>query len=107
MPFLYCELAVNTYGEDTEEWARYQIGKMNQQLGNRGSPDEWQRLQVEADHPIIHGLVRYELIQEPLPSGSGIRSTTEYQDFLIDFPDTLFSDLARIQYQQLNERGNP
>jgi tetratricopeptide (TPR) repeat protein len=102
------ELAVNTYGEDTEEWARYQIGKMNQQLGNREEArDEWQRLQVEADHPIIHGLVRYELIQEPLPSGSGIRSTTEYQDFLIDFPDTLFSDLARIQYQQLNERGNP
>ena len=80
------------------------IGKMNQQLGNREEAwDEWQRLQVEG---IIHNswTGSSELIQNPasdqvseLLRSIRFRSIFRIRYFLI----------CAIQYQQLNERGNP
>ena len=100
------QIAVENYGEDTEEWARYTIGLLEKKSGIPDKArDEWKRLSMDADNPVVHGLARYELfhLDAPVPSASSVRESTEYQELLLDFPNTLFSDLVRLE---VNENGN-
>jgi len=59
--------------------------------------EEWQRLTLDADHPVIHGLTRYELLHLRKPVGVSDQDGTAYQELLLDFPNTIFSDLARLE----------
>lgn len=91
------QLAVNHYGTDTEEWARFTIGELYQKAGNNEKArQEWERLAIDVDHPVIHGMLKYELVQHQPEIAGNIENSTPYQELLIDFPNTLFSDLARI-----------
>ena len=104
---LYREIAVAHYGEDMEEWTRYWIGRLQRSAGNpQAALDEWNRLLEDVDHPLIHGLVRSKIINTAQPEDSAIASATQYQNLLLDFPDTLFADLARLELQQ-REPMNP
>lgn len=95
------QLAVNEYGNDSEEWARYTIGKMMQISGDRQSAtDELKRLKIDVDHPVIQGMVELELLQLTQPADDTIGNMTRYQELLIDFSDTIFSDLARLEMQR-------
>ena len=98
------QIAVDNYGEDTEEWARYAIGALEKQAGFlEKAKEEWKRLNMDADNPVVHGLLRYELFHLATTPAEPVRESTEYQELLLDFPNTLFSDLARLE---VNENGN-
>ncbi|MBD3268110.1 hypothetical protein GF373_15705 [bacterium] len=92
------ELAVNHYWDDMEEWARYTIAEMEKKAGDQAAArDEWKRLALDADHPILHGKTRMELLDLKKSAFEIIEDSTAYQDFLLDFSNTLFSDLVRLQ----------
>lgn len=102
------QIAVSHYGEDTEEWARYTIGDLLMKSGKtEDAIAEWERLQIDVDHPVIHGMLRYSMLQENILSEDRIVDSTDYQNLMIDFPDTLFSDLVRLEYQALRNKENP
>jgi tetratricopeptide (TPR) repeat protein len=95
---LFRQIAVDYYADDIEEWARYQIGLLEKMAGNKETArEEWQRLTLDADHPVIHGLTRYELLHLRKPVGVSDQDGTAYQELLLDFPNTIFSDLARLE----------
>jgi len=90
------QLAVEHYGNDTEEWARFQIGVLKRESGQlEEARQEWKRLLLDVDNPIIHGMVRLELVRSELASGNAVSNTGEFQELLIEFPDSIYSDLAR------------
>ncbi len=106
VPFLR-QLAVKHYGEDMEEWARYEIGQLLKNQGDKeGAREEWKRLLVDVDHPVIHGIVQLKLLQSTQTADEA-QSATQYQDLLLEFPDTIFSDLARLEMQHNLSTVNP
>jgi|GEM_PF-3932801 tetratricopeptide (TPR) repeat protein len=99
------QLAVERYGEETEEWARFAIGKIEAENGNwQSAREEWERLLLDVDHPLIHGITRLNLTRLPQPSGEIIADMTAYQKIMLDFPDTLIFDLAKMEAQQVSAR---
>lgn len=95
------QLAVNYYGSDLEEWARYYIGKLKQRTGDAdGARQEWERLLLDVDEPVVHGLTQLELLQLNGRADANITNMTYYQNILIDMPNSLFADLARLQMQR-------
>lgn len=99
-------LAVQQYGNDEEEWARYWIGDLFQHEGNLAeASDEWSRLLLDVDHPIIHGMIRLQLL-EPELAEDEIAAMTGYQQLLNEFPESLFADLARLDIQ-VQENDTP
>lgn len=92
------ELAVAEYGQDTEEWARYETGRLAMISGDSETALEtWDELLLDVDHPVYHGLVRYRKWNA---SGEVNAATGDYQKLLTDFNDTLFADLARIEMRE-------
>jgi len=102
------ELAVAYYGEDTEEWARYTIGELKARSGDReGAIEEWKRLLLDVDHPVYHGMIRYQFTRmQPAASGE-VTSVSQYQQLLLNFPDSLFSDLARLEAEEYTKGLTP
>ncbi len=95
------QLAVDYYGGDLEEWARYYIGKLKQRTGDTdGARQEWERLILDVDEPVVHGLTQLELLQLNDRADAQITNMTYYQDLLIDMPNSLFADLARLRMQR-------
>ncbi|MEW6238506.1 MAG: tetratricopeptide repeat protein [Candidatus Omnitrophota bacterium] len=102
------ELAVKGYGEDIEEWARYDIGRLKRDAGDRaGASEEWRRLLLDVDNPAIRGMTQLELLQMSSPSGLRMEDATKYRQLLLDLPDTIFSDLARLEMQRINTAEKP
>lgn len=94
------QLAVEHYGSDVEEWARYYIGQLKYQSGDLdGAREEWRRLLVDVDHPVIQGMTHLDLLKLNPSSSADIADMTEYQEIMMELPNTLFSDLARLQMQ--------
>jgi hypothetical protein len=95
------QLAVDYYGGDLEEWARYYIGKLKQRTGDTdGARQEWERLILDVDETVVHGLTQLELLQLNDRADAQITNMTYYQDLLIDMPNSLFADLARLRMQR-------
>ncbi|MFB3787621.1 MAG: hypothetical protein ACE15F_14770 [bacterium] len=102
------QLAVNQYGEDMEEWARYHIGKLKWEAGDRtGAREEWERLLLDVDQPVIHGLTRWELVHLDEPGVAPESVQAQREDLIMKMPDTLFADLARLETQQRARREQP
>ncbi|MDX9752998.1 MAG: hypothetical protein RBU29_03505 [bacterium] len=96
------QLAVENFGEDTEEWARFTIGLLENQAGQKETAQsDWQRLALDADHPTIYGMTRYELLHLTQPAHAAVFDSTAVQLFLLDFPQTLFSDLVRLESERM------
>jgi tetratricopeptide (TPR) repeat protein len=94
-------LAVDYYETDTEEWARYQIADLQAQSGQwEDAVVEWKRLLLDVDHPVYHGLVRYKLTNVPSQANHLVESASQFQELLTEFPNSLFSDLARIEAEE-------
>ena len=102
------QLAVEQFDKDPAEWARYQIGRLKEEAGDaEGARKEWDQLLLEANHPVILGMLRRNRIHRINAAGERITDMTAYQELLLDFPDTLASDLARLEVQQDMMRIRP
>jgi len=102
------QLAVEQYGKDTEEWARFTIGKWKADFGDEaGARKEWDPLLLEADHPVILGMLRLHRLHRTNAAGEKILDMTAYQELLLDHPDSLISDRARLTVQQEMMRIQP
>ncbi len=102
------QLAVNQYGEDMEEWARYTIGKLKMEAGDRtGAREEWERLLLDVDQPVIHGLTRWGLLHLDAPEQTPESIQSQREDLILKLPNTLFADLARLEAQQRARREQP
>ena len=105
-PF-YRQIAVAQYGEDTEEWARYVIGDLERISGQwSAARQEWERLALDVDHPVIHAMIRWELWRAAVAEDA-VAAATGFQNLLMDFPDSLASDLARLEFQKRSQTNNP
>jgi hypothetical protein len=105
-PF-YREIAVAQYGEDTEEWARYVIGDLQRIAGEwQAAAKEWERLALDVDHPVIHAMIRWQLWSEAAAEDT-VAAATGFQNLLMDFPDSLAADLARLEFQKRSQTANP
>lgn len=101
-------LAVEQYGEDAEEWTRYYIGRLKNESGDStAAREEWERLLVEVDNPIIQGMTRLDLLQLGSASAASIADTTAYQDIMTQLPNTIFSDMTRLQMQRKFSKEQP
>ncbi|MGC9326961.1 MAG: hypothetical protein ACP5I1_04965, partial [Candidatus Hinthialibacter sp.] len=61
--------------------------------------EEWRRLLTDVDHPVIEGMTRLDLLELNATSSAHIADMTEYQEIMMELPNTLFSDMARLQMQ--------
>ncbi|MDP8245392.1 MAG: hypothetical protein P9L94_15010 [Candidatus Hinthialibacter antarcticus] len=105
-PF-YRQIAVAQYGEDTEEWARYVIGDLERISGQwSAARQEWERLALDVDHPVIHAMIRWELWRAAV-ADDAVAAATGFQNLLMDFPDSLAADLARLEFQKRSQSNNP
>ncbi len=94
-------LAVSQYETDTEDWARYQVGELKARMGDwEGAVDEWKRLLLEVEHPVYHGLIQYQFTRLPSEASGLVESASHRQELMAEFPDTLFSDLTRIETEE-------
>ncbi len=99
------QLAVEHYGDDVEEWSRFTIGKLLHESGNRKeAEEEWTRLLNDVDHPFLHGLTRLKLHQLQKSATDTIVTQTSYQEIMLDFPETLFFDIAKMEIQNSSTR---
>ena len=95
------QLAVEQYGNDAEEWARFRIGVIKKKSGDiDAAREEWRRLLLDVDNPIIHGMTRYELVSVGIAAGEAVANGTDFQELLLEFPDSIYSDLARQEIRQ-------
>ena len=102
------ELAVAQYHQDTEEWARFMMGKLKAWSGDlEGARTDWEALLLDADHPVYHAMVQYYLARAFAPSPERIASSSSFQELLMDFPETLFADLARLEMQESIHQEQP
>ncbi|MBZ0256093.1 hypothetical protein K8I31_08530 [bacterium] len=103
----YRQIAVAQFGEDTEEWARYVIGDLERISGQwKSAREEWERLAVDVDHPVIHAMIRWQLWRAEAAQDA-VAAATDFQKLLMDFPDSLASDLARLEFQKYIQSANP
>lgn len=94
-------IAVDFYETDTEEWARYQIAMLKAKSGQwDDAVEEWKRLLLDVDHPVYHGLVHYKLTNVPSQANHLVESASQFQELMTKFPNSLFSDLARIEAEE-------
>ncbi|MBI1386908.1 MAG: hypothetical protein GC154_00485 [bacterium] len=104
---LYRQIAVDHFGDDAEERALYTAGLNEWREGDvTGAREQWKRLSVDVDHPVIHGMIRWNLWRTR-PASGDVGDLTGYQDLLLEFPDTLFADLARLEMQERNRQDQP
>mgnify|MGYP001226524169 FL=1 len=102
------QLAVNHYGDDLEEWARYYIGKLKMESGDRtGAREEWERLLLDVDQPVIHGLTRWGLLHLDDPVQTPDTVNAQRENLILKLPDTLFADLTRLELQSRGRRAQP
>ncbi len=102
------QLAVDHYGGDVEEWSRYHIGKLKQDSGDaKGAIEEWRRLLTDVDHPVINGMIRLEILRMQQIASTNNASATDYQDLMIELPNTIFADLARLEMQRQFNKEMP
>lgn len=103
----YRQIAVAQFGDDTEEWARYVIGDLERISGQwKSAREEWERLAVDVDHPVIHAMIRWQLWRAEAAQDA-VAAATDFQKLLMDFPDSLASDLARLEFQKYIQSANP
>lgn len=102
------QIAVEYYGNEIEEWIRYEIALLKRNAGNIAEArEELERLLVDVDHPVLQGMVRLELLKIHDPDDSRLSDMEEYQDIMIRMPNTIFADLARLEMQQNYQEGQP
>ncbi len=102
------QLAVDHYGGDVEEWSRYHIGRLKHESGDaKGASEEWRRLLTDVDHPVINGMTRLEILRMQQVASTNNASATDYQELMIELPNTIFADLARMEMQRQFNKEMP
>jgi len=105
---IFRDLSVREYGQDIGEWARYMIGKVLWDAGEKQSAlAEWDRLSRDGSYGWLRDRLTWELASKYVGSGS---AEVDHEELLLEIVssgrDTLFGDLARL-HLKLREQAPP